>query len=168
MGTVSPSWGFMSTIEAPAEVQEDAALQGPVRRMLLYVINDRKFAAEMSTVREMVSYQAVTRVPGSPPAVCGLMNLRGTIVTVLDVGLRLGMPGCHREGGTILLVPFREKLVGLAIDDVIDIQPVPEETIRGALDREWFDPAIVAGVAEIDGESITVLDLNKLVNEVLG
>jgi purine-binding chemotaxis protein CheW len=153
-------------VTSPAlEMAEEPA---PQRRLLLFDVGGKTFACDMSAIREIIPFQRATRLPGAPPTVCGLINLRGTIVTVLDLGARVANSLCNRESGSILLVPWREKLVGIGVDEVRDLQSVGADELDKAGDLSAFDAEIILGLAEVDGELIVILDIDAVVNDVLG
>ena len=140
----------------------------PQRRLLLFDIGGKIFACDMSAIREIIPFQRVTRLPGAPSTVCGLINLRGTIVTVLDLGARIAKQQCDREGGSILLVPYRDKLVGIGVDEVRDLQSMRADELQNAGDLSAFDSGIILGLAEVEGDLAVILDIDAIVNDVLG
>jgi len=158
----------MSETDTIAPAEEHAEEPLPERRLLLFDIGGSVFACDMAAVREIIPFQRITRLPGAPAAVCGLINLRGTIVTVLDLGVRVGKKPCNRENGSILLVPYNEKLVGAGVDEVRDLQSVR----AGEMDQEGslaaFDARIILGLAEVEGELAVILDINQVVRDILG
>jgi purine-binding chemotaxis protein CheW len=153
------------TTSAPLETEE---LSGPQRRLLLFDIGGKIFACEMSAIREIIPFQKITRLPGAPGTVCGLINLRGTIVTVLDLGARVVNKPCNRESGSILLVPYLDKLVGIGVDEVRDLQSVSAEEMQREGDLTSFDSRIILGLAEVEGDLAVILDINAIVSDVLG
>lgn len=140
----------------------------PERRLLLFEIGGKIFACDMSAIREIIPFQHITRLPGAPATVCGLINLRGTIVTVLDLGARIAKQPCDREDGSILLVPYRDKLVGIGVDEVRDLQSVRADELQNAGDLSAFDPGMILGLAEVEGDLAVILDICAIVNDVLG
>jgi chemotaxis signal transduction protein len=100
--------------------------------------------------------------------VCGLINLRGTIVTVIDGGIALGKPACARTGGLTLLADYLERLIGVGVDDVHDVHDVPINQFMSADAPDGIAKGVVTGVVEIEGEKILVLDIRALVQEVIG
>src|SRR3981081_1393897 len=99
----------------PAQTVEEAP-RVPTRRLLGFEVGGSVFACDMEAFREIVPAQRTTRLPGAPDTVCGLINLRGTIVTVIDGGVVLGKPPCAKTSGLILLADHFERLVGVAVD----------------------------------------------------
>lgn len=140
----------------------------PTSRLMVFVISGRTFACEMSAIREVVPSQTVTRLPGAPKEVCGLVNLRGTIVTVIDVGYKLSQSSCNPKDGLILLADHGEKLVGLSVDDVRDILDVPIDKISAFEGVVEAGSHIVTAVAELDGAEVMVLDIKAVISEILG
>ena len=115
----------------PEQTAEDGP-QIPTRRLLVFEVGGSAFACEMESFREIVPTQTMTRLPGAPNTVCGLINLRGTIVTVLDGGFLLGRPGYARTRGLILVMVDLERWIGIGVDDVRDIQDVPIDQFSAA------------------------------------
>ncbi|MDQ6718106.1 MAG: chemotaxis protein CheW [Gemmatimonadota bacterium] len=151
---------------APADGTEASA--APERRLLLFEIAGKIFACDMSAVREIIPFQLVTRLPGAPSTVCGIINLRGNIVTVLDLGARVGKTPCDRAKGSILLVPYRDRLIGIGVDEVRDLQSVRADELQRAGDLSAFDSGIILGLAEVEGDLAVILDINAIVRDVLG
>jgi purine-binding chemotaxis protein CheW len=158
----------MTEVAAPPEepLPEEIA-EAPKRRLLVFQVGDSAFAADMNTVREIVPAQTVTRLPGSPSTVSGLINLRGTIVTVLDAGICLGKLPWRRKGGLILLAGYGERVIGIGIDDVRDIHDATEEQFS-ELPAGASSNVALCGVVEIEGERVLLLDVKTMVQEVLG
>ncbi|HEY8851840.1 MAG TPA: chemotaxis protein CheW [Gemmatimonadaceae bacterium] len=156
------------SVTIPPEQAVDEEPRIPTRRLLAFEVGGTVFACDMESFREIVPTQRTTRLPGAPDTVCGLINLRGTIVTVIDGGVVLGKPPCARTGGLILLADYQERLIGVAVDDVRDIHDVPIDQFASANAPEAIAEGIVTGVVEIEGKSVMVLDVKELVQKVIG
>lgn len=141
--------------------------QVPTRRLLVFEVGGSAFACEMEFFREIVPTQAMTRLPGAPNTVCGLINLRGTVVTVIDGGIVLGKPAYARTQGLILLLDYQERWIGIGVDDVRDIQDVPINQFSAADAAETFHAGIT-GAVEIEGQRVLVLDIKTVVEQVIG
>src|SRR6478672_8530994 len=88
-----------------------------IARTLLFRVAGKVYGCDIEAVREIIPYRGATRLPGAPPFVQGLINLRGTIVTVLDLGTRLD-PARQpvRDGsGSIILATHGTRTVGVAV-----------------------------------------------------
>ena len=117
----------------------------------------------MLKVQEIISYQEMTRVPLAPPVVRGLINLRGQIVTALDLRRRLGFPDRPADQLPVnVVVQTDDGAVSLLVDEIGDVLSVPEagferapETLQGAA-RE-----LVLGVYKLDHRLLLILDADR-------
>ena len=150
----------------PEQVAEEGP-QVPTRRLLVFDVGGSTFACEMESFREIITPHPMTRLPGAPNTVCGLINLRGTIVTVIDGGFVLGMQGYARASGLILLADYLERWIGIGVDDVRDIQDVPIDQFSAANASEASQTAIT-GAVEIEGQRVLVLDIYAVIGQVIG
>lgn len=95
---------------------------------LLVSLGGRSFALPLAVVREVVDPRPLTRVPGATDAVCGMINLRGTVVTVFDLGVLLDLPPAVPEPShRLVLVEHRGRPVGLAVSDVLHLRGDADE-----------------------------------------
>lgn len=148
------------------EVEQEAPI--PTRRLLLFELSGSQFACDMESFREILPTPTMTRLPGAPEIVCGLINLRGTIVTVLDGGLVLGKAAFRRAEGLVLIVESHERWIGLGVDDVRDIKDVPLPNFMPPGTHTVPVPGAVTGEVEIDGARVIVLDVKTVVQQVIG
>lgn len=121
------------------------------------------YGCDLGDAQEIIPLRPVTRLPGAPPYVRGLLNMRGTIVTVLDLGVRLDPSRALSPQGSIVLMRHGERTVGIVVDEVLDIQTLDVDT-GGAVEPA---SAIVRGVASLDGSTVVVLDLAAMITQVL-
>lgn len=132
------------------------------RQFCTFFLDGLRFGVDVQKVQEVVPYQAMTRVPLAPPTVRGLLNLRGQIVTGLDLRRRLGLAD-RPEGALPMNVVLRgeDSPVSFLVDAVGEVIEVvgawerPPETLQGRV-RE-----LIAGVCPLDGELLLVLDTAK-------
>ena len=135
-------------------------------RLLLFVVSGRVYACSIEPVREIIPIRRATRLPGAPDYVCGLINLRGSIVTVIDLGRRLGEAIAVRPEGSIILVEHAGKTVGVAVDEVRDVQPVDPKRIE-AVSGDRALGGIVCGIGHLDDGVVLLLDVGLVVQQVL-
>ena len=137
-------------------------------RYLLFGVGGRLYGCEIAVVREIVPFRHCTRLPDAPPYICGLINLRGTVVTVLDLGLRLGGRPVDRVEGSVILVEQGARVVGLGVDELRDVQRLPPESIEqteaavgdGAAGAVRWLARVPAGVA-------VLLDAGSIIKQAL-
>jgi purine-binding chemotaxis protein CheW len=121
-------------------------------------------------VQEVLTSQGLTRVPLAPPAVAGLMNLRGQVVTAFELRERLGRP--PRPEGTdavVVVVRLYGEAVSLLVDSIADVVDVdaadfaaPPDTLEGPV-RD-----LIRGAYKLDGRLLLALDVQKAVCPDLG
>jgi purine-binding chemotaxis protein CheW len=126
------------------------------------------FGVAVSEVQEVLRYQQLTAVPAAPEAVQGLINLRGQIVTALDLRTRLGLAPRPEEALPMnVIVRSRGEVVSLLVDDIGDVITVDPST-SGGLDLE-APPAnvpsivqdVLVGVLPLPGELLLVIDADR-------
>ena len=134
------------------------------------------YGCDIDEIREIVPFRQVTRLPGAPAYVQGLINLRGTIVTVIDLAVRLDSSRSMVSDGSIMLVsmPGTSRLVGVAVHEVMDVRVVGLEwqEVAARASEEGAAAAlpgtdVVRGLAQIDGATVILLDIHSLVRQVL-
>ena len=138
-------------------------------RTLLFRVGSRVYGFDIDCVREIIPWRPATRLPGAPAHVQGLVNLRGTIVTVLDLAARLEpdapLPEEELTGRSIILIEHGTRLVGAAVDEVMDVQPVAPEPVEEA--TAGARGGLVRGLGHLEGEVVVLLDIHMLITQVL-
>jgi purine-binding chemotaxis protein CheW len=129
---------------------------------------DVLFALPIETVREIVMVPEITAVPETNPFVRGIINLRGRILPVLDLGLRLGFGRgpSHPDGRILIVEQDREHPVGLLVDDASEVLRVPDDALAAP-------PELAAGgasgavrfVAKLPDRLLLVLDLERILSD---
>ncbi len=123
------------------------------------------YGCDIETVREIIPYRRATRLPGAPRYVQGLINLRGTIVTVLDLGARLDAERAPVQEGSIILATHGTRVVGVAVDEVMDVQAITEEPIgTTGVDAPR---GLVRGLGRMDDGVVVLVNIHALVTQVL-
>jgi purine-binding chemotaxis protein CheW len=139
-------------------------------RTLLFRVAERTYGCDIDAVREIIPYRRATRLPGAPSYVQGLVNLRGTIVTVLDLGVRLDPTRAPVREGSIILAQHGTKNVGVAVDEVMDVQAIVEEGVdanTGGSGGTDGAAGLVRGLGHLEGDVVVLIDIHTLVTQVL-
>jgi purine-binding chemotaxis protein CheW len=152
--------------EAAQQVGEAQTAGGTVQ-VVVFRLAGGEFAAPIEQVQEIIRPGAITRVPRAPDWVEGVINLRGSLVPVVDLRRRLGLP--TEVGGEltrIIVTDSQGSRTGLVVDGVREVLKVPEaavEEVPEMLVRE-VDTTGVAGVVNLDRRLILVLDFAALLS----
>jgi len=130
-----------------------------------FTLDGLYFGVDVLKVQEVIRYQEMTRIPGAPAVVSGLINLRGQLVTALDLRQRLQLQ--QRPEGQLpmnVVVRTEEGATSLLVDEIGDVIELddstherPPETID-AITRE-----VVRGVHKLEGRLLLVLDIERLI-----
>ncbi|HEX2203744.1 MAG TPA: chemotaxis protein CheW [Longimicrobium sp.] len=149
----------------------DAAEAAEPERMVLLVLGEHRFAVPIARVREVIDARPYTPLPGSGDHVCGLINLRGRIVTVIDLGARLNLPPARAvPEHSIVIVEHRGRLVGVAVEAVARIVVVDPESLQTSaetLRSLRIDRAYLRGVGEVDDEIFVAVDPDEVLGPIL-
>ncbi|PYO70807.1 MAG: hypothetical protein DMD71_00760 [Gemmatimonadetes bacterium] len=142
-----------------------------VVRLLVFRVGSLTCAAAAEVVREILPRLDTTRIPGAPPVVAGLVNVRGTLVTVVEGWKALGQPepAARTEGGTTVLLQIGggQKTIGFTVDEVVDLLAVAEETLEPRQALPGLDPKLVRAVGRRRDQLFVVLDTDALLGPVL-
>jgi purine-binding chemotaxis protein CheW len=125
-------------------------------------------AAPAGIVREILPRLPATRIPGVAEAIEGLVNVRGTLLTVLDGHVLLQQPRRPEDEGAIVVVEVLGRRYGLGVGQVLDFLEIPERSIAGRADLPGIDPRLVKAVGIRDDQHFILLDIDALVVPVVG
>ncbi|MDB5409771.1 MAG: chemotaxis protein CheW [Rhodospirillales bacterium] len=130
------------------------------------VIAGQLFGIPVLQVRDVLGPQRITRVPLAPPEIAGSLNLRGRIVTAIDIRIRLGLPDAGDATGRMsVVVDHGGELYSLMVDSVGEVLSVTEASFErnpATLDARWRE--IAAGIYRLDGKLLIVLDVARLLD----
>lgn len=144
--------------------QDQSTDLNPVE-LLTFKLSDQEYSLDIMCVREIRGWTKATPMPHAPSFMRGVINLRGTVLPVMDLADRLGLPArAHSDRNVIIVVKHGEAMTGLLVDAVSDIialkqsdlQPPPDAASHGA-------PAIIKSLTLIEDRMIRVLDLQNIV-----
>jgi len=150
----------LASTATPTEAPAGASL-----RLLLFAVAGRVYGCDIGAVREIVPIRHTTRLPGAPSYVRGLINLRGAIVTVIDLAARLAGQSAAPEG-SVVLAQYGSKQVGLAVDEVRDVQILTPDRLEVAT-GDVARGGIVRGLGHLDDGVVLVLDVPSVVRQVM-
>lgn len=136
------------------------------QQLCTFFLDDLYFGVEVQKVQEVIRYQEMTRVPLAQPVVRGLINLRGQIVTAIDMRRRLGLPALSADQLPMnVVIRTDDGPVSLLVDEIGDVLEVdhdsydsPPETLRGAT-RD-----LIKGAYKLNGRLLLTLDSDRAVS----
>jgi chemotaxis signal transduction protein len=119
-------------------------------------------------VREILPRLPATRIPGVGQAIEGLVNVRGTLLTVLDGHVLLQQRRDAADEGAIVVVEVAGRRYGLGVGQVIDFLEVPEHSVAPRSDLPGVDPRLVRAVGIRDDQHFILLDMDALFAPIIG
>ena len=138
------------------------------KKSLVFRVGEDLLACDIEIVREIVRFATMTRIPGAPAFVRGLLNVRGDVLSVLDVGLRLNPDRPPRSGGSVIVAQVDGRSVGLVVEEVIGVQVIQEDPVAepSTIPASAAD-LIVRRVGHLDGRIVLYLDVPAFVRQSL-
>ena len=136
---------------------------------LSFMLAGEEYGADIQRVQEIKCWDTVTRVPYSPNYLLGVINLRGSIVPVIDLRMRFGLPQVAHDATTVIIVVHvpgerGQRTVGMVVDAVSDVYNVQRDNILPPPDvLGSVDKMFVKGLANQEGKLLILLDIERLV-----
>jgi purine-binding chemotaxis protein CheW len=158
----------LTTVEATKTLDHSSSLSGSEAMTNDYVtmtIADQLFGIPVLSVHDVLGPQKITRVPLAPPEVAGVLNLRGRIVTAINIRQRLGLPDSDKQSGMSVAVEYNGESYSLLIDkvgEVLSVSPSAYESNPATLDPRWRE--VSTGVYRLDGGLLVILDVERLLS----
>lgn len=139
-----------------------------ISQYLTFLLSGEVYGVDILRVQEIKGWDGVTRVPHTPPYLLGVMNLRGTVVPVIDLRMRFGL---ERQplgpSNVVIVVRVRaergDKTVGLAVDGVSDVHDFAADDIRPPPQVQHSGGAAISGLASAEERLVLLLDVERLV-----
>lgn len=134
------------------------------RQFITFHSGEQEFGADIMTIREIRGWTQTTALPHSPDYVCGVINLRGMVLPVVDLKARLGRGATEVSAKhVIIVVRCGEQTMGLLVDAVSDILTVTEDDIQVTpeLARDG-QSEFIDGIAVLDKRMVTILNMERL------
>jgi purine-binding chemotaxis protein CheW len=135
-----------------------------LRELISFQIGAQEFCVDIMSVREIRGWTPATPLPRTPVFVRGVINLRGAVLPIVDLGSRLGLQMTEpTERHVIIVTRIEEQLVGLLVDAVCDIITVRDDQIQSTPDvASDLVQQFVKGILSMDGRMISLIYLERV------
>ncbi|WP_375227790.1 chemotaxis protein CheW [Roseobacter sp. S98] len=136
--------------------------------LLTFQLADQEYSLDIMSVREIRGWTQTTPLPHAPSYMKGVINLRGTVLPVMDLSQRLGLkPNKHSDRNVIIVVSHEGTMTGLLVDAVSDIIAITENDLQPPPEVQTGSiPNVVSSLTLIDERMIRVLALGSVVESV--
>jgi len=150
------------TMEHPREV---AAVQ-EISEFLTFRLGKEEYGIDILQVQEIRSYEEPTRMVGTPEFIKGVINLRGTIVPIIDLRIKLGCDRVEYDDFTVVIfLNIANTTVGVVVDAVADVAQLTREQIKSAPHFEGqLDAAFARGIASVGQRMLILIDMQALLS----
>jgi purine-binding chemotaxis protein CheW len=155
----------VSTTTQEAAVHENRRKEGTgTMQLVSFRLAQEEYGIEITKVQEIILMGEITRVPQTPEYIKGLINLRSTVIPIVDLRLRFGLPrGEQTDETRIMVVNVAGKTIGIIVDAVSEVLRIshdqiapPPPTVAG-LGREYL-----TGLVKLDTRLLILLDIDKI------
>jgi purine-binding chemotaxis protein CheW len=150
--------------ETTAEAKGDE-----VHQFLTFALGDQEFGIEILRVQEIKNFTRITPIPNMPACIKGVMNLRGTVVPIVDLRIKFAMEATGYDQFTVIIVVnVGTRIMGLIVDAVSDVLNVDPIEIESAPDLGSIDTSFISGLAKSTDRLVTLLNIEQLLGEQAG
>ncbi|MBB5204513.1 purine-binding chemotaxis protein CheW [Inhella inkyongensis] len=156
----------MSSTDLVVSSQTGASSTGskPSKQFLTFRIGAEEYGIDILKVQEIRSYEAPTRIAHAPSFVKGVVNLRGVIVPIMDMRLRLGCDAQYSGFTVVIVLNIGNRVLGMVVDSVSDVLELTADQIRPAPEMAAaIDSRFVTGLGKIGERILILLDIEGMV-----
>ena len=138
-----------------------------VSRWVTFTLEDEVYGIDVMQVREVLRYTDISPVPGAPPYVLGIINLRGKVVAIIDTRSRFSLPPTEPDDSSrILILEASDHVVGFLVDSVSEVAELKNNQIESAPDTGSGDTnRFISGLYKRKDDLIILVDSNRLLSE---
>ena len=139
-------------------------------QLVIFDLASEYYGVDIGDVREIIRMQTITRVPGAPSFVEGLINLRGRVVPVVDLRKRLNLKVSEQtKDSRVVVVDIAGQNVGVIVDGVTEVLRIPNSSVEPPSDMvTGVDSDYLRGIAKLESKLIILLEMNKVLSGVQG
>ena len=136
------------------------------REYLTFRLDQEEFGIDILKVQEIRGYEPPTRIANAPDFMKGVVNLRGTIVPIVDMRLKFGCSKAEYNSFTVVIIlNLKARVVGIVVDSVSDVMELPAESLRPRPEIESvIDPACITGLGSVGDRMLILLDIEQLMS----
>ena len=138
----------------------------PSSKYLTFRLGDELYGIDILSVQEIRSYEAPTRMAHAPEFIKGVIQLRGVIVPVVDLRMKLRCAeASYNEFTVVIVLRVEDMLLGAVVDAVADVVALQDDAIKPAPHLQGaVDTSYVRGMASVDGQMLIVVDIAALLS----
>ena len=141
--------------------------EDPILQWVTFRLENESYGINVMQVQEVLRYTEIAPVPGAPPYVLGIINLRGNVVTVIDTRSRFALPNTDTTDQTrIVIIEAENQVVGILVDAVAEVVYLRQSEIETTPNVGNDESAkFIQGVCHKNDELLILVDLEKLMSD---
>lgn len=157
----------MAAEEKTTRASDKSESEDPMLQWVTFRLCNETYGINVMQVKEVLRYTEIAPVPGAPPFVLGIINLRGSVVTVIDTNSRFGLASSEITDDTrIVIIESGDQVIGILVESVAEVVYLRQSEIESAPNAGTDESAkFIQGVSNRNGVLLILVDLNKLLNE---
>ncbi|BAH06916.1 hypothetical protein CKR_1865 [Clostridium kluyveri NBRC 12016] len=132
-------------------------------QVVIFGLNNEQFAVETAKVQSINDAMEITRVPKAPTYIKGLINLRGNVISLLDINFLMDIPKNDRSEGNVIILEMEDELVGISVDQVDEVLDLEDSIVEKENDEK--KQAYIKGIINLKDRIITLIDIDKLLSD---
>ncbi len=139
---------------------------GQPNEFLTFTLGDEEYGVDILKVQEIRGYDTVTKIPDAPDFIKGVINLRGTIVPVVDMRIKFKLGRAdYNEFTVMIILNIARRVVGMVVDGVSDVMQLSAEQIRPAPEFGGsINTRFITGLGTLDERMLILVDIEKLMS----
>jgi len=156
-----------SATSAPAVAAGVLAAGQASSEYLTFTLGKEEYGIDILKVQEIRGYEAVTKIANSPAFIKGVVNLRGTIVPIVDMRIKFNLGEANYDQFTVVIVlNVAARVVGMVVDGVSDVIALGLDQVRPAPDfsSRTFDTKYITGLGTVEERMLILVDIEKLMS----
>ncbi len=156
----------MLTLTDKPRTQEIDEASEDAREYLAFTLGREEYGIDILRVQEIRGYEPVTRIANAPSFIKGVVNLRGTIIPVVDMRIKLNLGEASYDQFTVVIIlNIAGRVVGMVVDSVSDVTTLKPEQMRPAPEvGSAFDTDYLIGLGDLGERMLILVDIDKLMN----
>jgi purine-binding chemotaxis protein CheW len=139
---------------------------GNETQLVVFKLGTEEFGVDIAQVREIIRVGDITRIPGAPRYVDGVINLRGQVTTVINLRNRLGLEGKDMDGNArIMILEVNKNVIGVIVDSVTEVKNLAATQIEALPEAlsTTVSSKYIQGVGKLEGRLLILVDLKQVI-----
>lgn len=131
-------------------------------QLVIFKLGEEHFAVDTDKILSINDMMPITKVPNAPNYIKGLINLRGSIKSLVDINLLLNI-NSNQEQNNIIILKVDDEELGVTVDEVEEVIDIEDQKIQKLETHNSED--YIKGIIDLEGRLLTVIDIEKLINQ---